>query len=230
MDLGGFARYVHQHQTDRDTTICLAFKRADIVGKFHFADDFETLKLAYQIGMRDSDHGQDTIIKSVTLFVDNDELLRLVWTNDGIFRLDRDAFEARSWLAEFHLGNQTELQGSLTTARDMLRVSGAEKFVEIACNAGLSLDGLLDPVTGQPTLKGCLALLRRLYRKTTEDEMKTVVPPDIARGLAEREEDSSKTAVIDEFANAKFRVSNLVLANLDPLTDSFLNPRHESLF
>lgn len=218
VDLGGFARYVYKQQTDRNTTISLVFKRADIPSDFHYLDDFRTLTLAYEIGMSDPNATRDTIIKSVSLFLDANELLRLATTNDGILQLDRDAFGTRSLFAELRLWSRLDTDEHLIAAKEMLAAYSGN-FVEDASAIGLSVEGLLDPMSGKATLKGFLTLRRFIYRRHLESRLRKHMSAAAVKNRLDRQDDveRERAAVTNELAKLKILASKLVLKNLEPL-------------
>ena len=98
VDLGGFARYIHGHHADRETTIRLTFKRADIRGKFEEFGNLKTLSVEYTIGKSPTGGTASpttVIITSATIFLDEQARFRLIRNEDGSLRVDVDAMRKR---------------------------------------------------------------------------------------------------------------------------------------
>ncbi|MEO8353287.1 MAG: DUF3696 domain-containing protein [Chthoniobacteraceae bacterium] len=97
VDLGGFGRFVHGRIVTREATIQFSIPRSQLRGRFHDLDGFETLTMAYEIGV----HGASIAITSIALFLDGNETRRIVPFGAGTFAIEKAPIELANPLA-FH--------------------------------------------------------------------------------------------------------------------------------
>ena len=216
VDLGGFERYVHNHQLNQDTALHLSFKRSEIVAKLHYLDCFETLTLAFTIGKDRGNEAsptrQSAVVSAVTLFLDGYELIRLTRRADGNFQPDKDALETRS-LFSFGAWTRLDLQLCWMTISLLTKGSDPQFFFRIAEQHDIPPSDFCDAATGKWNLIGCLALLKRIMARQETPEG---LPVDLLNLEGAAEE--SKEHVVREVSGATFKFDGLCLSSLNPLS------------
>ena len=229
VDLGGFAKYVHQRQGTRNTTIHFTFKRSVSAGKGRYLGGFEKLTIGYSIGMSPAgrSHSQP-VIQSATLWLDECELLHLVRTENGELQMDKAALLDRSFLGLADIWTADDLERWETLRGVLAKMpERRQKILNEAAEYGLTSGDIFDPKSGKPSVKGaCHIVTTRLHISAFCDgNDPSERQAAIASAALERErplvlgeaEQLHKDAIIRELSEMRFQADRPIHKCRNPL-------------
>jgi hypothetical protein len=135
VDLGGFGKYVRNHDSRLETVIEFCVPRSAISAQLHELDKFEMLRISYRIRKADSAQGgSNPAIASVALRLDGNELVSLERSDVGELQIDVSAIDSPHWVARYghQYGYQLRVLELLEESFESLDTKKRDLFIKWA--------------------------------------------------------------------------------------------------